>query len=211
VDWLVAEYQMCSSLATRLFVDPATVKEGDTVRVQLTVSNTGNMTGMGVRPVLTFSDPALAQVTAGPSPPGPTDMVPGDSAVFAWTIKALGAGVLTLTAVANGVDTCDGSPLNATAQAIVTIEASRHGMAVYPNPFSPAVAVRGTVKFEGVPPGGTLRLYTSSGQKVWSTVSSGGLIEWNGRNSAGSRVVPGVYWWIVESQGSKQRGKLVVE
>ena len=83
---------------------------------------------------------------------------------------------------------------------------------VYPNPFNPAVAVRGTVKFEGVPQGGTLRLYTSSGQKVWSTVSSDGkIIEWNGRNSAGSRVAPGVYWWVVEGQGTMQRGKLVIE
>jgi sugar lactone lactonase YvrE len=83
---------------------------------------------------------------------------------------------------------------------------------VFPNPFASSKAVRGTVKFEGVPKGGALRVYTSSGQRVWSAVSSGGdIVEWDGRNSAGSRVAPGVYWWIVESQGARQRGKVVIE
>lgn len=83
---------------------------------------------------------------------------------------------------------------------------------VYPNPFIPGRAVRGTVKFEGVPVGATVSLYTSRGLKVWGRDAvTGSVVEWDGRNEAGKLVVSGMYVWVVEGSGHTSRGKLVVE
>ena len=83
---------------------------------------------------------------------------------------------------------------------------------VYPNPFEPARAVRGTVKFEGIPVGSTVSLYTSRGLKVWGKDAvTGSVVEWDGKNDAGKLVVSGMYVWVVEGNGHTSRGKLVVE
>jgi uncharacterized repeat protein (TIGR01451 family) len=83
---------------------------------------------------------------------------------------------------------------------------------VYPNPFVPAKAVRGTVKFEGLSVGATLSIYTARGLKVWAVGPvSGSLVEWDGRNESGKVVTSGMYVWVVEGGGKTTRGKLVVE
>jgi uncharacterized repeat protein (TIGR01451 family) len=84
---------------------------------------------------------------------------------------------------------------------------------VFPNPFDPAKAVRGTVKFEGVPPLSRIRLYTTRSLRVRELVQGGSwaVVEWDGRNEDGKRVAPGVYVWIVEAPGGKrQDGRVVV-
>jgi uncharacterized repeat protein (TIGR01451 family) len=83
---------------------------------------------------------------------------------------------------------------------------------VYPNPFIPARAVRGTVKFEGLSTGATVGLYTPRGLKVWAKgLVTGSVVEWDGRNEAGRLVASGMYVWVVEGGGKTSRGKLVVE
>jgi len=82
---------------------------------------------------------------------------------------------------------------------------------VYPNPFVPEQAIRGTLKFQGVPAGASVRVYTSSGLKAWEATGNGRILEWDGKNQAGRRVAPGVYQWVIESAGVRRRGKVVVE
>ena len=83
---------------------------------------------------------------------------------------------------------------------------------VFPNPFNPARAARGTVKFEGLPIGTEVRIYTPRGLKVWEgEVVTPYLVEWNGRSEDGKPVAPGTYLWIAEGDGVKERGTLIVE
>src|SRR5207244_2549030 len=55
---------------------------------------------------------------------------------------------------------------------------------VPPNPFDPATAVRGTMKFTGLPSGATVHLYTPTGAELWSGVERGFRVEWDGRNKS---------------------------
>jgi len=83
---------------------------------------------------------------------------------------------------------------------------------VYPNPFSPGKAVRGTVKFEGLAPGSEVRVYTSAGLKVWEgRVTLPNAVEWDGKTGSGRPVAPGTYMWVAEGGGRKERGTLIVE
>ncbi|MEK7475619.1 MAG: kelch repeat-containing protein [Candidatus Coatesbacteria bacterium] len=82
---------------------------------------------------------------------------------------------------------------------------------VFPNPFQRGRAVRGTVKFDGIPAGAALRLYTVRGVRVWETESKGGSVEWDGKGLGGGPVSPGVYLWVADDRGKRQTGKLVVE
>lgn len=83
---------------------------------------------------------------------------------------------------------------------------------VFPNPFDRKIAVRGTVKFEGLELGTRIRIYTVRGLKVWEgTIETPYILEWDGRNESGDPVAPGTYLWVAESGGSKQQGTLLVE
>ena len=83
---------------------------------------------------------------------------------------------------------------------------------VYPNPYNPGTAVRGTLKFQGLPRDGTIRVYTLRGLLVWSARPAPDCsAEWNGTNSAGRRVAPGVFFWVVEGPGFRNQGRLIVE
>ena len=104
--------------------------------------------------------------------------------------------------VAVRIDACD-PPLTLPYQGPVR---------VFPNPFNPKIAVRGTVKFEGLPAGSRVRVYASSGLRVWEgNGSASGLVEWNGKTGDGKPVAPGVYQWVSEVGGVKDRGMLIVE
>jgi len=82
---------------------------------------------------------------------------------------------------------------------------------VYPNPFNPGKAVNGTVKFQGIKTGGKLHIFTISGRLVWEGVAGVDPLEWNGKNSGGEKVVPGVYLWTAESGLGKERGKIFLQ
>jgi hypothetical protein len=208
---LVAPAQLVATIA--LPAGPVTV--GDPVVTVLTVRNIGLLHAVTPGVGLALSGSGQLSLVAGPAV-GATVLAGGASEKFTWTYVAAAAGTVQVAAQVSATSAYDGTALTAgaTGSLVVSPAVSVYTgpVRVFPNPFNPALAIRGAVKFEGVPQGAALRLYTSSGQKVWSAVSSGGgAIEWDGRNSAGSRVAPGVYWWVVESQGTKQRGKLVIE
>jgi uncharacterized repeat protein (TIGR01451 family) len=79
---------------------------------------------------------------------------------------------------------------------------------VYPNPFNPEKSVRGKIKFQGLPLGSKVRVYTPRGLLVWEgNVVTPYVVEWDGRK----RVAPGAYLWVVESDQGKTKGTLIVE
>ena len=83
---------------------------------------------------------------------------------------------------------------------------------VFPNPYHRQSAVRGTLKFEGVPAEASVRIYNVRGLKVWEKKPPHpAIVEWNGENENGVEVVPGAYVWVVVGGGLKERGTLIVE
>lgn len=81
---------------------------------------------------------------------------------------------------------------------------------VFPNPYDPGKAVRGTLKFSGLPNGSEVMIYTISGMQVRRLAVTGPAkhrVEWDGTNERGSPVAPGLYLYIVEmpTGGGKKR------
>lgn len=68
---------------------------------------------------------------------------------------------------------------------------------LWPNPFHPTRAVRGTVKCADMPVGSVLEFYTVSGEKVASRPEVGCHAEWEGRADNGREASAGVYYYVV--------------
>jgi hypothetical protein len=100
------------------------------------------------------------------------------------------------------------SKCGAVASSTVLVSAS-YGYSAYPNPWRPGSggsqdAVR--VSIRSVPPGGTVRIYTTGGALVAELVDSGsGLVPWDGRNQAGKDVASGIYFAVAEPPGGGKR------
>jgi hypothetical protein len=128
-----------------------------------------------------------------------TNVVPG--VTYCYRLRALGA---------NGLESADS---NEDCAIIPPPFAPYRGpLRVFPNPYNPDKAVRGTLKFEGLPIGAKVRIYTPRGLRVWEgEVVMPYIVEWDGKNDGGKRVAPGAYLWIAESEEGKTKGTLIVE
>lgn len=78
---------------------------------------------------------------------------------------------------------------------------------VYPNPSE-----KGYVKFTNIVPGSTVEIYTISGEFVNSMDAQSVIITWYCRNRMGSRVSPGIYYYLIRDSGgnARYRGKLFI-
>jgi hypothetical protein len=83
---------------------------------------------------------------------------------------------------------------------------------VYPNPFEPAKAPGGIVRFRFMPPFSTVRIFTIAGEGVRDlTAGPEGMAEWDGRNDTGSAVLTGVYVYVAKAPaGGKKIGQVRV-
>jgi hypothetical protein len=79
----------------------------------------------------------------------------------------------------------------------------------FPNPFSLS---RGMIKFIGMPAGSNLSLYTLSGERVRSFLAQGGINYWDGKNSDGKKVSPGIYLYVLKrsDNNTMTAGKLFI-
>ena len=80
----------------------------------------------------------------------------------------------------------------------------------YPVPF---LANRDNlIHFNELPSSGSIKIFTVNGERVAElTIPQGlGTTEWNARNGEGQDVASGVYLYIVDGDGQRQTGKLVV-
>jgi hypothetical protein len=71
---------------------------------------------------------------------------------------------------------------------------------LWPNPFNPQTAVRGTLKCENMREGSSLVLYTVSGEKIAEIPELSGYAEWNPKTKGGKDVVPGIYYYLVRKE-----------
>jgi len=72
---------------------------------------------------------------------------------------------------------------------------------VFPNPFNPATAVGGTLKFAPLPSSTTVRIYTVRGYLVREICERGNEATWDGTNGRGDRAGSGVYVYVVSAPG----------
>jgi hypothetical protein len=99
-----------------------------------------------------------------------------------------------------------GVPASVLSNAVVVRLIPALTLRVFPNPFNPGRAVRGTLKFTGIPEGGEAVIYTLSGREVRRLKGiRRHSLEWDALNEAGERVVPGVYLYLVEERNGKDR------
>lgn len=79
------------------------------------------------------------------------------------------------------------------------------GLHVWPIPFDPKYAVGGVLKAYQVPAGATMSIYTVSGESVVNPPllpDTTGTIYWDGRNSNGSPVSAGIYYYVIKNGNS---------
>lgn len=82
---------------------------------------------------------------------------------------------------------------------------------VWPNPFDPEAAARGTLKIADLPLGAGVEIYTVSGELVWKATAAEPRVEWNGRNEKGRLVSGGTYYYVIRlGDQVLLKGKLVV-
>ena len=71
---------------------------------------------------------------------------------------------------------------------------------VFPQPFN-LTGQYSTVKIQPVPAGARVTLFSSDRRKVAQASVAGETASWDGRSSAGRRVAPGVFFYVVEEAG----------
>jgi hypothetical protein len=82
---------------------------------------------------------------------------------------------------------------------------------LWPNPYDPWTAVRGTLKCADMPSGSRLAIFTVSGEKVFEAGETGFRVEWDGRTNQSSRVSPGIYYYCVRrEQETLLKGVLII-
>jgi hypothetical protein len=84
---------------------------------------------------------------------------------------------------------------------------------VFPNPWRIDRHSQIPIKFEGLPLGSTVKLFTVSGHRVATLSSSGdpASAQWMVTNNDGDMVASGVYLYVItDSAGQKSRGKVAI-
>jgi len=89
-------------------------------------------------------------------------------------------------------------------------DVSLQDLRVSPNPYH-----RGTdahVTFANLSERATVKIFTPAGREVRTLeeTDGDGILNWDGKNSSGNSVDPGVYVYRVESPGAEKRGKVMV-
>jgi hypothetical protein len=82
----------------------------------------------------------------------------------------------------------------------------------YPNPFRPQE--HGSVRIENIRSGATLYLMDGAGGRIrtWNSKDIvGGQVQWDGKNSKGKSVAPGLYHYFAVSGKHKHHGKIVLQ
>ncbi len=89
-------------------------------------------------------------------------------------------------------------------------DVSLQDLRVSPNPFHQGTDTH--ITFANLSERATVKIFTPAGREVrrLEEADGDGLMLWDGRNSSGDAVEPGVYVYRVESPGSERQGKVMV-
>lgn len=142
------------------------------------------------------------------------DVPPGWTGQVTYTLKVpTSISTMNQQVSAEYATTAAACPISLSSNALTVpvVAPSPAPVKVYPNPFYPGKAVNGTIKFRGIKNGGKLHVFTISGRLVWEAVAGVDPVEWDGKNSGGEKVVPGVYLWTAEGEQGKERGKIFLK
>lgn len=110
----------------------------------------------------------------------------------------------------------DGDKLTASVKELGTLavmgqeDVSLQDLRVSPNPFHQGSDAN--ITFANLAERATLKIFTPSGREVRSLeeTDGDGILLWDGKNSSGNSVEPGVYIYRVESPGAEKKGKVMV-
>jgi hypothetical protein len=75
---------------------------------------------------------------------------------------------------------------------------------VYPNPFNPATARGNKLKFANIPRNAKIMIYTLSGELTKSFNAQTSYVLWDGTNSMGDKVSPGIYYYLIIWEDGKK-------
>jgi uncharacterized repeat protein (TIGR01451 family) len=197
--------------AISLVAYPAEAPLDWTVSVTLTVRNTGTKTALVIPGTSAVLGDGRVLALTGPSP-SQVWVGAGETAAFTWTFRTMRGGSASFQCGARDGDGNTAATLTSNTVRIVEAGRTVDDMIVYPNPFRPADAIGGTLKFRHLLPSSALALYTIGGETVAAlTADLNGIVEWDGRNGRGTKVVPGVYVFILRApNGAKKVGKIQV-
>ena len=82
---------------------------------------------------------------------------------------------------------------------------------IWPNPYDPSVAVRGTLK-AGYLPDGVLTIFTVSGESVAKLTPVNGWFEWNGKTDKGRDAATGIYYYVArKNEEDVEKGVLLIK
>ena len=179
-----------------------------------TWTNTATLTPTST-PTKTNSDTATPSPTLTPTPTltiTPTGTLPPTNtptwtATPSTTFTSTKTPTVTLTATPSKTATNSPTPtvtLTPTVPATPTVSFSPTPlpgepceMHVWPNPFNPALALGGVLKFSCLPDRAEVVFYTLSGEWVALVQEARGMALWNGQNGQGIQVSPGVYFYVI--------------
>ena len=193
---------------------------GQWITVTLTVTSTGGAEVSGTGVALAVEE-GMGMVMSGPVPAQAVTIAAGSAQTFSWTYSVSGIGThkfrVTAIGVECGVSIARAASTSMQAQPPSAAEAVPNlsvftTPTVYPNPFNPAKAVGGVMKFGGLPPETTIRIYSLFGLLMWEGRAGAlGMLAWDGRSRSGRLLEPGVYHWVAEAPRFRHRGRLVIE
>jgi len=145
--------------------------------------------------------PTLTQTLTSTTTGTPTSTAtPSLTVTYTVTLTRTVTQTVTRTAIVSSTPTLTFTPTPVTKPDTVF---------VYPNPFNPATANGALLKFENLPEGSELSIFTISGELVKKYSGIAGRTTWDGKNAVNSEVAAGVYLYVVNSPGeNKSIGKI---
>src|ERR1700733_7464505 len=93
-----------------------------------------------------------------------------------------------------------------------TIATSLSGVRAYPNPWRSDKHANMAVKFDNMPAGSTVKIFTISAEEVKKIgADSNGVALWDRTNNSGERIASGVYiYLVIDPSGNTTSGKLAI-
>ncbi len=96
--------------------------------------------------------------------------------------------------------------------AAATVSTSLSGVRAYPNPWRVDKHANTSIKFDNMPAGSTVKIFTVSAEEVRKlSADSSGSAQWDRMNVSGERVASGVYiYLVIDPSGNETSGKLAI-
>lgn len=150
---------------------------------------------------------------AGSNAPGPFSALSAPQTLIRTPSNSLSLSSLALSAnrYRIAVRVWNSGQSSPWASAAITVGTrSLQTIKVFPNPWTQKDHSDIGITFSGLPVNSSLTLFSLDGRFVFKTDSPGATYTWNGRNTANENVASGLYFYVVQSQGQRARGKFVI-